>query len=194
MAAAIEFAKNKACIFAECVDSPAKNFNWGLFGTNGKLLNVPKEFTKEDFHMALYGVTANMGQTDCIALYGKAREFGADIDVYVTDQGHNIGTIHKRIEEYHNANPTIAKPRAAVIVHFGSPCTKLQDSLTQVGIPVAVLNPNALSESALVAQSIRAALVGELAIIEEIINTPLPILPRWWDSISTNTKKEEVIQ
>lgn len=192
MAAAIEFAKNKACIFAECVDNPSKNFNWGLFGTNGRLLTVPKEFTKEDFHMALYGVTANMGQTDCIALYEKAREFGADIDVYVTDQGHNIGTIHKRIEEYHRSNPTVAKPRAAVIVHFGAQCTKLQDSLVQVGIPVSVIDPNSLSESALVAQSIRAALVGELAIIEEIMNTNLPSLPRWWDNVSSNVKKEEM--
>lgn len=192
MAAAIEFAKNKASIFAECVNDPSKNFNWGLFGTTGKMLKVPNEFTKEDFHQALYGVTANMGSTDCVALYGKAREFGADVDVYVTDQGHNIGTIHKRIKEYHDANPNIAKPRAAVIVNFGGLCTTLQDSLKQVEIPVAIINPDSLSESALVAQSIRAALVGELAIIEEIMNTPLPSLPKWWNRVATNVKKEEV--
>lgn len=191
MAAAIEFAKNNASIFAECVDNPSKNFNWGLFGTLGKTLKVPTEFTKEDFHQALYGVTANMGQTDCIALYAKAREFGADVDVYITDQGHNVGTIHKRIREYHAANPNIPKPRAAVIVDFGGGCTKLEDSLREVEIPVAIIKPEALSESALVAQSIRAALVGELAIIEEIMNTPLPSLPRWWNTVATNPVKEE---
>ena len=191
MAAAIEFAKNKACIFAECVDNPAQNFKWGLFGTNGKMLKNPTEFTKEDFHQALYGVTANMGQTDCIALYKNAREFGADVDVYVTDQGHNVGTIHKRIKEYHDANPSIAKPRATVIVDFGNGCTKLQDSLKEVEIPVAIIKPDSLAESALVAQSIRAALVGELAIIEEIMNTPLPSLPRWWNAVATNPVKEE---
>jgi len=190
MQAAIDFAKDKTAIFAECVDNPSKNFNWGLFGTTGRMLKVPTDFTKEDFHQALYGVRADMGNTDCIALYAKARQFGADIDVYVTDQGHNIGTIHKRILEYHAANPTVAKPKAAVIVDFGRGCSTLKDSLEKVEIPVAIINPDALSESALVAQSIRAALVGELAIIEEIMNTPLPSLPKWWNSVSTNIKKE----
>jgi hypothetical protein len=133
-----------------------------------------------------------MGQTDCIALYKNAREFGADVDVYITDQGHNVGTIHKRINEYHAANPNVAKPRAAVIIDFShGGDTRLQDSLKQVEIPVAIISPEALSESALVAQSIRAALVGELAIIEEIMNTPLPSLPRWWNTVVTNHIREE---
>jgi hypothetical protein len=33
-----------------------------------------------------------------------------------------------------------------------------------------------------------------LAIIEEIMNTNLPNLPRWWDNVSSNVKKEEIAQ
>lgn len=188
MQSAIEFAKNNASLIAECVTDPKKNFNWGLFGTKGRILALPEEFTKEDFHAALFGVTANMGQTDCIALYSKAREFGAEVDVYITDQGHNIGTVHKRIMEYHAANPNVPKPKAAVIIDFGNGCTTLEASLKIAEIPVAVIKPEALKESALVAQSVRAAMVGELAIIEEILDTPLPSIPKWWDKISSKAK------
>lgn len=192
MRTAIEFAKNSASLFAECVSDPAKNFRWGLFETKGRELPLPKGFTKEDFHAALYGIR-DMGQTDCIALYGKAREFGADVDVYVTDQGHNIGTIHKRIEEFHAKpeNAKYSKPKAAVIIDFSNgTCTTLEESLRKVEIPVAVIKPEALKESALVPQAIRAAMVGELAIIEEILDTPLPTLPRWWSKITSKSKVE----
>lgn len=191
MQAAIEFAKNNASLLAECISDPVNNFRWGLFGTKGRELNVPKEFTKEDFYAALYGVTSNMGQTDCIALYPNARKFGAEVDIYVTDQGHNIGTIHKRIEEFHEKNPTISKPKAAVIIDFGNGRNDLEESLKRVGIPVAIIKPEALKESALVAQSIRSAMVGEMAIIEEILDTPLPYLPKWWNTISSKSKVVE---
>ena len=191
---AIEFAKERACILAECVSDPANNFRWGLFGSKGKELKVPAGFTKEDFYQALYGVTANMGSTDCIAQYGAARVFGADIDVYITDQGHNIGTISKRIEEFHAKYPTVAKPKAAVIIDFSGNRNAayknmLEAELLRVGIPVAIIQPDALKESALVADSIRAALVGEMAIINEIMETRLPELPKWYNYIG----KEKVL-
>jgi hypothetical protein len=197
MNAAIEFAKEKGCVFAECVNDPAKNFNWGTFHTVGRLLAVPKEFTKEDFHAALYGIHTQ-GQTDCIALYEDARKFGAEIDVYITDQGHNIGTINKRIREMHEKHPEYVKPRAAIIVDYSgnrnaSVKNLLESELISSGIPVAIIKPEALNESALVAQSVRMALVGELAIIEEILNTKLPSLPKWWNKISSVAKKEEVV-
>lgn len=183
MQAAIEFAKEKACILAECVDNPQENFRWGLFGTYPKILDLPKTFTKEGFYQALYGVRTS-GSTDCIACYHAAREFGADVDVYITDGGHNIGAIQKRINDCHENNPKFVKPRAALIINFGPPNgDTLVAELPKVGIPVALMQPNALSESALVAQSVRTALIGELAIIEEIMNTPLPNLPKWWNSI-----------
>ena len=191
MSHAIEFAKDSASLFAECVSDPAKNFRWGLFETKGRELPLPKGFTKEDFHAALYGVR-DSGQTDCVALYGKAREFGADVDVYITDQGHNLGTIHKRIREFHDKNPNLTKPRAAVIIDFShGNCHTLEESLKNVEIPVAIMKPESLKESALVPQAIRAAMVGELAIIQEIMDTPFPYLPKWWNRVSSKSKKIE---
>lgn len=193
MSAAIEFAKNSASIIAECVNDPAKNFKWGMFGTTGLELANPKEFTKEDFHQALYGRTANMGNTDCIALYPNSRKFGADVDVYITDQGHNVGTISKRIREYHEKNSGVLKPRAAIIIDFSSSGDGglLATELKRAEIPYSIIRPDALKESALVAQSVRAAMVGELAIIEEILNTKLPTLPKWWNRISSAPKVEQ---
>lgn len=182
MSGAIEFAKDKASVFAECVNDPGSNFRWGLFGTKGQELALPAGFTKEDFHSTLYGVRASDGSTDCIALYKNAREFGAEVDVYVTDQGHNVGNVQSRIEAFHSKNPSLPKPKAAVIVGFGAN-TSLETSLKAVGIPTVSIKPEVLSESALVAQSIRNALVGELAVIEEIMETPLPELPKWWNQI-----------
>lgn len=185
---AIDFAKDRACIIAECVDSPDKNFGWGTFNQMGTNLPIPDSFTKEDFHQALYGVRAT-GSTDCIALYEKARRFGAEIDVYVTDQGHNVGSISTRINNFHINNPNISKPKAAVIVDYSYSrnariVNQLESSLKSTGIPVAIINPESLKESALVAQSVRAALIGEMAIVNEIMETPLPKLPKWWNSIN----------
>lgn len=189
MSHAIAFAKDTAALFAECVTDPEKNFKWGLFETKGRELPLPSGFTKEDFHAALYGVK-DSGQTDCIALYPHARRFGADVDVYITDQGHNIGTMHKRIEEFHARFPELTKPKAAVIIDFSNGSRHdLEESLKKVEIPVAIIKPEALKESALVPQAIRAAMVGELAIIEEILDTPLPTLPRWWEKISSKSKE-----
>lgn len=187
---AIEYAKDRSCIIAECVSDPEKNFRWGLFGNKGEILKNPTSFTKEDFHQVLYGVRADRGSTDCIAMYNEARKFGADVDVYVTDQGHNVGTIGLRIEKFHQENPTIPKPKAAVIVDFSATrhaakVTQLEDALRKVGIPVSIIVPDSLKESALVAQSVNAALKGELSIVEEIMDTKLPELPRWWNSVST---------
>jgi hypothetical protein len=193
MSHAIQFAKESAALFAECVEDPSKNFNWGLFATRGKELPLPSGFTKEDFHAALYGVT-DSGQTDCVALYPNARKFGADVDVYITDQGHNIGTMHKRIAEFHEKNPDLPKPKAAVIIDFSNGMRHdLEESLKKVEIPVAVIRPESLKESALVPQAIRAAMVGELAIIEEILDTALPKLPKWWSKISSASKVEEAV-
>jgi len=194
---AIEFAKDRSSIIAECVSDPKKNFNWGLFGSCGRMLRVPNEFTKEDFHAALYGVVANMGSTDCIALYEEARKFGAEVDVYVTDQGHNVGTIHKRIEEIHRKHPEYKKPKAAVIVDFSGNrdaknLQELHNSLLKAEIPVSLVLPDKLTESALVAQSVRAAMVGEMAIIDEIMDTALPVPPKWWNKIGKTEKPEQV--
>ena len=172
---------------AECVDNPSDNFAWGLFAARGKKLPLPEEFTKEDFHSKLYGVRAG-GSTDCIALYKEAREEGSEVDVYITDQGHNVGTINKRISDYHSQNPSVPMPKAAVIIDFSgrrnAMYTKnLEDGLKKAGIPVATMPPEALKESALISQSVAAAVKGEMAIIDAILDTPLPKLPKWWDTV-----------
>jgi hypothetical protein len=183
---AIHYAKENASVIAECVDNPEKNFGWGLFNDHGRDLEIPKKFVKESFHEKLYGARAS-GCTDCLALYSKAREKGASVDVYITDQGHNVGIIDSRINEYHRNNPNVPKPKAAVIVDFsggrGSFIQPLEAGLIRAGIPVSKIQPNALKESALISQSVANAVKGELAIIEEIMDTPLPRLPRWWNKV-----------
>ena len=193
MNSVIEYAKECGSIFAECVNDPARNFSWGLFDSHGEVLPVPSKFTKEAFFQALYGRYSG-GGTDCIALYSQSREFGAEVDVYLTDQGHYAGAITKRVNDYHDRHPSIPKPKAAIVVHFtnGSvPNRSLEEGLRAAGIPVTVIKPESLKESALVAQSVRTALVGELAIIDSIMETPLPSLPRWWGEISLTPVKSE---
>jgi hypothetical protein len=186
MDSVIKFAKEKSSIFSECVNNPKENFGWGIFHDYGKLLKIPDNFTKEDFHASLYGIkTGGMG-TNCLALYEKARLFGANIDVYFTDQGHNHGSIvqllEKSIKQY-------GKPAAVVIVNFGlyngeNLKGPLHRSFEAEGIPVAFMKPESLSQSALVAQSINAAIKGQMAIIDEIMETTLPKLPKWYFDIN----------
>lgn len=172
---AISVAKETASLFAECVQNPEENFHWGLFNSKGTVLNKPEGFTKDHFHKALYGVRAG-GGTNCFALYGEARKVKAKYDVYFTDQDSNS----------HPSNPLSGKekPEGCVIVNFGSRFnTDVQDEYIKEGIPVAILDPKALMESAGVAQMIRHALRGQNSIIEDIMSTPLLKLPQWWYSI-----------
>lgn len=177
MRGAIEFAKDRGSIFAECVNEPDKNFAWGLFGTRGKRLKNPDSFTKEDFYHSLYGVNADDGSTDCIALFEEARKFGANVDVYVTDGGHNVGDAQSRLATLINK---YGKPNAAIIIKMGSYSKNLERALEANGIPVSTLTPESLKESALVAQAVKEAVKGQLAVIEEIMNTELPELPKWY--------------
>lgn len=189
MTGAIQFAKDRASIIAECIESPEKNFGWAAFTTSMTRLNAPQNFRKEGFHAALYGVTAN-GGTDCFVCYEEARRFGAEIDVFVTDQGHNTADFGDRVKKFHDRNPDSPKPRAVMIVHFvtSDSSDKLERGFKENGIPVVVVKPDSVKESALVAQSISTALHGEMATIDEIMDTPLPALPRWWSSV--DRKKE----
>jgi len=147
-------------------------------------LAAPKGFKKEDFHAALYGVTAG-GGTDCFACYEHARQFGAEVDVFVTDEGHRAADFGDRVRQYHERNKGVPKPRAVMVVHFATSDEghAVEAGFKVNGIPVVVVKPEAIMESALVAQSIATAMHGELATIDEIMETPLPRLPKWWDSV-----------
>jgi hypothetical protein len=187
---AIAFAKDKAAIFAECLENPEKNFSWGAFTTTARDLPKPANFKKEGFHAALYGINAN-GGTDCFACYEKARKFGANIDVFVTDEGHNMRDFGQMVWDFHNRHLDISKPTAVIIVKFrtSDSSNKVKDGFEANGIPVVVISPESLSESALVAQSVATAIKGELVLIEEVMNTPLPTLPRWWESVSRKSNE-----
>jgi hypothetical protein len=179
----IQYAKDNASIFAECIDNPKENFAWGTFNTEGRQLPTPVSFKKEGFHAALYGVSAG-GGTDCFATYEMARKFGANIDVFVTDEEHNAGLMTDRIKAFHKKYPKLAMPTAVVIIRFGrNRTTCVEDGYKANGIPVVVMIPESLKESAMVAQSIAIAMKGELAMIEEIMATELPLLPKWWNSV-----------
>jgi hypothetical protein len=180
MEPAIEFAKEKGAIIAECVKNPKDNFYWGAFNTNGCMLKKPDTFTQGAFMQILYGLKCN-GMTNTMACYEKARELKCDVDIFITDQDHNTGSIESYIKKY-------GKPRAVVIVHFSHVFSKAENgplykAFVNNGVPVAVLKPDKLSESALVVQAIKSAVIGSVAIIDEIMQTKLLRLPKWWESI-----------
>jgi hypothetical protein len=170
----VEYAKESGSILAECVDNPQENFRWGVFNSSGRILPNPTSFTKEDFYASLYGVRAG-GGTDVFALYKQAREFGADVDVYITDQNTINGSpsyVKNLIEKY-------GAPKAVLIIAYPGSNT-VEEAFKANNIPVSVMKPEALKSSALVTTAIETAIKGQIVIIEEIMNTPLPSLPKWW--------------
>lgn len=180
---AIEFAKERGAIIAECVNDPANNFRWGLFGSHGAELKLPESFEKEAFQHALFGMVPN-GSTNVFSLYPTAREFGADVDVLITDQGHNFGgDLSSLIRIFHETHPELPKPRAAVIVNFGGWEDTVKRAYEENGIPVAVLKPEALTESALVVQTVKEAMLGPSAVIDEIMATDFLKLPNYYFTI-----------
>jgi len=200
MSGAIEFAKEAGAIIAECVNDPQEDFAWGVFrdGTRGRTLKLPDEFTKEGFHQALYGLRADAGGTNCAACYGLAREFGAEVDIYVTDQQHNTGNFIELIKKFTEFFP---RPKASLIVNFSSDIVlghfrrsggiPLQDSFEKMGIPYSILKPEAVKSSALVAQAIATAIKGMSAIIDEIMDIPILRLPRWYNDPSLEEDYKE---
>lgn len=182
-----EFAIDNGAIFAECVNDPEKNFNWGMFGSRGTLIPLPTKFEKDAFAQALFGVRDG-GSTDCFALYDEARKFGADVDVFVTDQGHTDGDLEKKIRNYHVDNPTVAKPRVCVIVdfsggHWGSGNGEVKRAYEANGIPAVEMKPDTLTQSALVVDAVKSAVLGPIHIIDEIMKTDLLKLPEYYYSL-----------
>jgi hypothetical protein len=183
MTNAIEFAKDRGAIIAECITNPEENFNWGAFNEKGYSLPRPSSFEKDGFMAALYGLRPG-GGTNILACYPEARRLGCDIDVYVTDQDHQSAPIGGMITHFDGAG--YARPKAVVIVDFsnGAFDHKFKKELESVGIPVSVIRPDALKESALVTEAIRTAMLGTMAIIDTIIQTEFLKLPDWWEAVS----------
>lgn len=182
-----EFAADHGSIFAECVNDPAKNLKWGIFGSSGQEMPLPQEFVTDAFKAVIFSYRDG-GSTDCYALYPNARAFGADVDVFISDQGHTDGDLTRKIREYHRNNPDVAKPRACVIInfggaHYGSGDHQIKEAYEANGIPAVEMKPTTLKESALVVEAVKTALLGPVTVIDDIMNTELLKLPQWYYSV-----------
>jgi len=178
-----EYAGDRGAIIAEMVQNPEENFAWGWFSDHGVLLEKPEAFERDAFKARLFGQGDFQG-TDCLALYGEARRFGADIDVFLTDQGHGAGSIAVRIKEFHARNPEIPKPKACVIIDFNPSgwykANSVKEGYEANSIPVAIMSPDSLTETALVAEAVKSAMIGPVTLVDEIMDTPLIELPKYY--------------
>jgi dipeptide/tripeptide permease len=147
----------------------------------GKALPKVQKFTKEGFMQALYGVRPSGGGTNCLALFEKARQLGCDTDFYLTDGGHNCGNVVAMINQFKARG--IAMPKQVVIVKCGGYSPEFENAMKAAGLSVAVIEEKQLTESALVTQAIKVAAKGAVAIIDEIMETKLLELPKWYESV-----------
>ena len=178
---AVEVAKKSGSIISECVKNPDQNFHWAGFDSNGKALPKVKKFTQEGFMQALYGVRPTGGGTNCLANFEAARKLGCDTDFYLTDGGHNVGNIRAQLEQFKMRG--IPMPKQVVIVKCGGYSQLFENEMKAAGLSVAVIEEKQLTESALVTQAIKTAALGVTAVIDEILNTPLLSLPKWWYTV-----------
>lgn len=179
MRTAREFAIDRGAIFAECVNNPRDNFRWGIFGSRGEEIPLPEEFVKDAFAAQLFPYRQG-GSTNCFALYNNARKFQADTDVFISDGEHTDGDLVKKIKEYHEEHPEVTKPKACVVVWFGQRQNLIKDAYEANGIPVSVISPDTLTQSALVVDAVKASILGPVAIIDSIMEEPLLELPSWY--------------
>lgn len=203
---AIAWTRANAGVIAEMVNDPENNFGWGAYNARKIALSKPKKFTQAGFQQALYGLNSS-GSTNCFAHYEDARKFGADVDIHITDQGHNAGELTTLIRQFHHNNEH-NKPKACVIIdttarevrtrsgsndensfthndktftyYSGGKNGTLAQAYEQNGIPVCVLPHMVVDNTALLTEQIVVAMKGKVAIIEEILNTDLPELPDWF--------------
>lgn len=175
----------RGSVIAECVNNPSENFAWGLFGKRGIRLDLPREFVSDAFAQALFG-KRDGGSTNCFALYAEARAFRADVDVFITDQLHTDGDLALKIRQYHAEHPLVPKPRAVVIVNvagnFGIG-NRVKLAYEANEIPVVEMRPEALVESALVVDAVKNAVLGPIAIVDQIMDTPLLVLPSYYYTV-----------
>lgn len=182
MQAARNFAIDRGAIIAECVNDPEHNFAWGIFGSRGYPMPLPPKFTKDGFASVLFNYRDG-GSTYAYALYEEARKFGADVDVFISDQEID-GGMSLQMKKFHEKNPEMQKPRACLVIDFGHMRRGgIQAAYEENGIPVSVMKPDQLKESALVAESIALAAKGAVGVVDEIMDTELLKLPSYYFTI-----------
>lgn len=184
MDAALEVAMKRGAIIAEMIPNPRENFRWGLFHGFGEELPLPDEFVEDAFRAILFGKTTHYS-TNAFALYGNARQFGADVDVFISDGDHNVGNLDSMIQTFHQMNPNLPKPKAMVLVFIKNAYAMdtLKNAYEANNIPVAVVDPDTITSGAGVMLAIRSAMLGAVAQVDEIMNTPLLTLPEWYFSV-----------
>jgi len=183
----LDIAKKRGAILAEIVQNPQENFKWGTFNLTGNMLEIPNKFVEDAFAAKLYGIYGG-GGTDAFSLYPTARHFNSDVDIFISDGAHNAGDLGDKIAEFHKENPKVLKPRVCVIVWIPSREDEYARQAIRRGyeandIPVVVLNPDTVTQSALVAEAIRSAMMGPIAVIDDIMKTDLLKLPLWYFTI-----------
>jgi len=163
-----------AAMFAELVSNPKENLRWGIFSMSGKELNLPETFTQGNFEKALYGRRLG-GSTNTMALMPKSIAFGSDLDVFITDGQDNCN-------RYDRNN---LKARRALVVKVGNyDPTTFHVLLNDVFASFSEIDYGTLDNSAKIVEAISIAIKGETAIVDEIMNTKLLELPKWWNLIS----------
>jgi hypothetical protein len=181
MDASIPIMVDVAATLAEAVQNPKENLNIAFFNARAMEVKLPESYEKDAFAQAWFGMRAS-SSTNCFAYWPKAREYGCDIDFFVTDGGHTDGNGLQVIDRCRKAG--YKDPSAVVIVKVGNYTKVFANILEAAGIPYTEVEPKALKESALVSQVIRTAAVGKIQLVEEIMATPLLKLPDWWASVS----------
>lgn len=181
MDASIPVMIDMAATLAEAVQNPKENLNIAFFNARAYEMELPESYEKDAFAQAWFGMKAS-SSTNCFAYWPKAREYGCDIDFFVTDGQHTDGNPQVVIDRCRKAG--YKDPSAVVIVKVGQYRKTLADYFEAAGIPYTEVEPKALKESALVSQVIKTAAVGRVALVDEIMATPLLKLPDWWASVS----------
>lgn len=182
MRQARQFAIDRGAILAECVSNPRENFRWGIFGSRGQEIPLPQEFVKDAFAAAIFPFREG-GSTNCFSLYKKSRDFGADTDIFISDGEHTDGNLTLKIKKFHASNPDVPKPKACVVVFFGNRQNDIKDAYEANGVPVSIIAPDTLTQSALVTEAVKSAILGPVAIIDSIMEEPLLKLPDWYYAV-----------
>lgn len=192
MTSALALAKDYGSTIAECIPNPQENFYWGLFNAAPRILEAPKSFEKDAFHSALYGHHAS-GSTDLFACWDASRKLKCDLDIFITDSGHS-GAYAQITDKILKAGTNVPKVIGIVQISgkggYGTNAVadernyeNFKRAIEAGGLVVARINEDALRQSALVVQTLKQALFGKEALVEQILATTLLKLPAWYGSV-----------
>ncbi len=164
-----DIAIDAATTVAEMIPDPANNLKWGWFNTRGVVLKTPPEFTKAGFSSVAYGLSAG-GGTNIAALWPQAKEFDADLNIFVTDGDHTAS-----FDVFNQM-----KGKYCLIIKTGNYHRGFHDYIVRNFNNVIEMTPEQFKGSNKVVTAFATALKGEEAIIDGVMATKLIELPKWW--------------